>query len=291
MLEIWLGDERLEFASGPVVIGRAAANEVSIDDPQISRRHVELNIERGRWVLSDLQSANGTFVAGRKVAELELVRPTDVFLADPSTGILLRLVPDPDAATITVTPTSGSARTTRIGRARDNDLVLDDARVSRYHAELTSRPGEDAQLRDCGSANGITANGARVDNASIRAGDTIEIGDITLRAVTAGAYLELQVVAEGSTLRPASDHAGATPAPAGEPAPRPAVTNRERDLLALVAGGATDRQIAAALFISIATVRSHLDRIHKKTGRRRRADLTRLALELGITPTKPPARA
>jgi len=36
------------------------------------------------------------------------------------------------------------------------------------------------------------------------------------------------------------------------------------------------------LFISIRTVRSHLDRIRDKTGRRRRADLTRLALSQGL---------
>ena len=50
---------------------------------------------------------------------------------------------------------------------------------------------------------------------------------------------------------------------------------RERDL---VAQGRTDAQIAAQLYISIRTVRSHLDRIRDKTGCRRRADLTRLAL-------------
>jgi len=53
---------------------------------------------------------------------------------------------------------------------------------------------------------------------------------------------------------------------------------RERQLVTLVAQGRTDAQIAAQLFISIRTVRSHLDRIRDKTGCRRRADLTRLAL-------------
>jgi predicted ATPase/DNA-binding CsgD family transcriptional regulator/DNA-binding XRE family transcriptional regulator len=53
---------------------------------------------------------------------------------------------------------------------------------------------------------------------------------------------------------------------------------RERELVTLVAQGATDAQIAAQLDISIRTVRSHLDRIRDKTGCRRRADLTRLAL-------------
>ena len=56
------------------------------------------------------------------------------------------------------------------------------------------------------------------------------------------------------------------------------LTARERELVALVARGYTDAQIASQLYISIRTVRSHLDRIRDKTGCRRRADLTRLAL-------------
>ncbi len=59
------------------------------------------------------------------------------------------------------------------------------------------------------------------------------------------------------------------------------LTNREREILALLAEGETDSEIAERLFISVRTVRSHLDRIRDKTGRRRRADLTRLALEQG----------
>jgi DNA-binding CsgD family transcriptional regulator len=53
---------------------------------------------------------------------------------------------------------------------------------------------------------------------------------------------------------------------------------RERELVALVAQGNTNAQIAARLHISVRTVASHLDRIRDKTGYRRRADLTRLAL-------------
>jgi DNA-binding CsgD family transcriptional regulator len=57
---------------------------------------------------------------------------------------------------------------------------------------------------------------------------------------------------------------------------------RERELVTLVAQGRTDAEIAAQLYISIRTVRSHLDRIRDKTGCRRRADLTRLALSTGL---------
>ena len=56
------------------------------------------------------------------------------------------------------------------------------------------------------------------------------------------------------------------------------LTARERELVTLVAQGRTDAQIASQLFISLRTVRTHLDRIRDKTGCRRRADLTRLAL-------------
>jgi len=57
---------------------------------------------------------------------------------------------------------------------------------------------------------------------------------------------------------------------------------RERELVTLVAQGRTDADIAGQLYISIRTVRSHLDRIRDKTGCRRRADLTRLALSEGL---------
>jgi DNA-binding NarL/FixJ family response regulator len=54
---------------------------------------------------------------------------------------------------------------------------------------------------------------------------------------------------------------------------------RELEILALVASGETDRDIAAQLHIATATVYSHLERIRDKTGARRRAQLTRLYLE------------
>jgi predicted ATPase/DNA-binding CsgD family transcriptional regulator len=60
------------------------------------------------------------------------------------------------------------------------------------------------------------------------------------------------------------------------------LSSRERELVTLVARGQTDAQIAEQLFISVSTVRTHLDRIRDKSGCRRRADLTRLALQAGI---------
>jgi DNA-binding NarL/FixJ family response regulator len=60
------------------------------------------------------------------------------------------------------------------------------------------------------------------------------------------------------------------------------LSDREREVLSLLAAGERDQEIADALEISVRTVRSHLDRIREKTGRRRRPELTRLAIEEGI---------
>jgi DNA-binding NarL/FixJ family response regulator len=60
------------------------------------------------------------------------------------------------------------------------------------------------------------------------------------------------------------------------------LSTREQELVTLVARGSTDAQIAAQLYISVSAVRSHLDRIRDKTSCRRRADLTRLALQTGL---------
>lgn len=81
------------------------------------------------------------------------------------------------------------------------------------------------------------------------------------------------------------DHQAA-PDPGQPVAPGPAglLSDRERDVVALLAGGATDAQIAGHLFLSVNTVRSHLERIRDKTGARRRTDLARYAIRIGIDP-------
>ena len=88
------------------------------------------------------------------------------------------------------------------------------------------------------------------------------------------------------SLATAAEYALLLTAPGPPPAPAPGgpgmLSARERELVTLVARGRTDADIAAQLYISIRTVRSHLDRIRDKTGCRRRADLTRLALSQGL---------
>jgi transcriptional regulator with PAS, ATPase and Fis domain len=69
-------------------------------------------------------------------------------------------------------------RELRIGRGRDADIVVDDARVSRLHARVY-RAGDKLELHDFGSRNGTELNGRVLRGAQARlgAGDVIRVAD------------------------------------------------------------------------------------------------------------------
>jgi DNA-binding CsgD family transcriptional regulator len=97
--------------------------------------------------------------------------------------------------------------------------------------------------------------------------------------------MSLATAAEYALLLAAAQPPAGPPPEKPQPPPAPALPRlspRERELITLVAQGRTDAQIAAQLYITVRTVSSHLDRIRDKTGCRRRADLTRLALSTGL---------
>ena len=62
--------------NGCLVLGRSSACELVFEDDTVSRRHAELRVVDGRWMLRDLGSSNGTYVNGRRVMEAE-VAPGD----------------------------------------------------------------------------------------------------------------------------------------------------------------------------------------------------------------------
>jgi hypothetical protein len=66
-----------------------------------------------------------------------------------------------------------------IGRSPECDLVLDDRRVSRKHAEIRLRLGK-YTLYDLGSTNGTYVNGKRVSEVVLSQGDRITMGAATL---------------------------------------------------------------------------------------------------------------
>jgi DNA-binding NarL/FixJ family response regulator len=60
------------------------------------------------------------------------------------------------------------------------------------------------------------------------------------------------------------------------------LTDREREVLALVAGGMTNDEIAATLYVSPLTAKTHVSRILAKLGARDRTQLVVIAYETGL---------
>lgn len=69
-------------AGGSLRIGRAGDIGMLIDHPSISRAHAELQARGDGWTLRDLDSKNGSFVEGSRVAEATLDRPCWLRLGD-----------------------------------------------------------------------------------------------------------------------------------------------------------------------------------------------------------------
>jgi hypothetical protein len=68
---------------------------------------------------------------------------------------------------------------TRLGRHPDSEISLDDITVSRRHAEIT-RVGTQYVVRDVGSLNGTYVNQERIDEATLRHGDELQVGKFRL---------------------------------------------------------------------------------------------------------------
>jgi predicted ATPase/DNA-binding CsgD family transcriptional regulator/tetratricopeptide (TPR) repeat protein len=124
--------------------------------------------------------------------------------------------------------------------------------------------------------------------SGLRASDHARLLAALGQAAFEAAYSRGRTLSQGEAIALALDAARADPGPVDtgavpQDSSAVSLTTREREILALLAGGATDAQIADRLFLSVNTVRSHLDRIRDKTGARRRAELARYASQAGLS--------
>jgi DNA-binding NarL/FixJ family response regulator len=76
---------------------------------------------------------------------------------------------------------------------------------------------------------------------------------------------------QATLLAAATSRVRAEPEPAAPAPPPDGLTQREVEILALIARGMTNPEIAAALFLSNHTIKTHISRIFAKTGSRDRA--------------------
>jgi len=234
-----------------------------------------------RYVLAGALLEAGDLAAAETICEAALARARDVGDLWNQTGLLARMV-ILDLETGRLQDAAAHLREslrldTRIGKWREFCNALDCcgllcAATGRPAEAITMWAARAAHLQDFEVRD--WADDARRREAPLRQARQVLGPSRTRAAEDRGAAMSLDTAVEYALML-------TDPGPLQAPVPGK-LSARERELITLVAQGRTDAQIAAELYISIRTVRSHLDRIRDKTGCRRRADLTRLALAAGL---------
>jgi DNA-binding NarL/FixJ family response regulator len=215
--------------------------------------------------------------------------PIRVLIADDQRVVrdgLAMLVGLIDGVEITGSASDG-AEAVRLALAHRPDVILMDLRM----------PGLD----------GIAATGQlsdRLPSARVLVLTTYADDDTILPALRAGAlgYLTKDASAEQIEAAIRSVHAGQThldpvvqerlvaavtarPPDETPPGTRPlpaGLTTREAEVLTLLAAGLSNTEIAQHLYVSHATVKTHINRIFAKTGARDRAQAVRYAYQAGL---------
>jgi ABC-type multidrug transport system ATPase subunit/ABC-type multidrug transport system permease subunit len=173
-------------------VGRDPLSDIVIDDARVSWHHAVLRPEDGHWTLEDEHSTNGTYADGHRVDARDVGPGSVIRFGSPADGpravLLGRTRPPPERPSAVSNPAGTRTyrqpttvrplptRTVRIGRAPDNDLVVDDLVVSRRHAELRALPDGTYEIADLGSHNGTYLNGRIVTVAPLGPGDIVGIG-------------------------------------------------------------------------------------------------------------------
>ena len=209
-------DEAWHNLTHSVCIGRDADCDITLEHELISRRHVTLQLVSGGVSVEDMNSANGTYLNGRRVhnghaysGDELLVEPFAIFIegpqpdlqeagADARTMLKDELEPPVTNATEILGPGLSTAylhdqsqvltngpvilrgAPMVLGRAESCDVVLPDASVSKVHADLIP-DGRTWKLMDKNSSNGVFLNNKRVDAATLKEGDIIALGRVALR--------------------------------------------------------------------------------------------------------------
>lgn len=217
-----LEGRRLPIEGARQVLGRDASKcQLVLEHALISREHAVFQTdENGCVFVSDLGSTQGTFVNGNQVSTQQLrhgdtvgfgrkgvvaFRFQQTSASAPRSGqpqrerlsadeVRARLASAGEAASRMRPPSSPSSSPVaapppslppsvlRLGRAPDNDIVLESAAVSRYHAQLAYADEGPPVLSDHGSTNGTYVNGEVVrSDRALGADDLVYLGGFILR--------------------------------------------------------------------------------------------------------------
>ena len=86
---VGMRDKSCRFAQGTITVGGASTCDLIIEDPSVSRRHVELELVPEGVLVRDLKSRNGTFYLDQRVERMVLAPGTSLRLGSTTIAIEL----------------------------------------------------------------------------------------------------------------------------------------------------------------------------------------------------------
>lgn len=190
LLVSWPGHQTMIHLTEPELrLGRAPQdNDIVIDVPMVSRYHATLKWDGISYDIIDGQtlngqhrpSANGLYVEGKRVSEHKLVNGDIIRLTGENQNFITLTYLDHSAPSSIKSKRIRLDKEIRIGRKQDNDFILPDPLVSGIHAVIS--PTTNGHLvQDRKSSNGTFVNGQRIAQATLRAGDIIQLGSTRLQ--------------------------------------------------------------------------------------------------------------
>ena len=179
------------------------------------------------------------------------------------------------------------AQAVQMARQQRADVVLMDIRMPGVDGlEATRRIAADQDLAGVKVIILTTFESDEYVYQAIRAGAS---GFLVKDSEPADLIHAVRVVARGDALlspsvtkRLITDVASRPERPRADDSVLDCLTDREREVMCLVAGGLSNDEIAAKLFVSPLTAKTHVSRILTKLGARDRAQLVVLAYESGL---------
>src|SRR5512140_780278 len=202
-------EERHEFVlseGATASIGRSEKNDIQIAEKHVSRQHAVINYREGVFMISDLGSANGTFVNDRRLTEpfplahgdvirlyvpllnfsaivteeeQEVARRTGTMIVKTNGLGMPKLIATAGPQEGTEFPLLQDVMT--LGRATKDtawDIPLQDRAISRPHCRF-SKKATGWTIMDMGSANGTMLNGTTLtaDPHPLKDGDVVSLGE------------------------------------------------------------------------------------------------------------------
>ncbi|UJR79169.1 FHA domain-containing protein [Sandaracinus amylolyticus] len=188
--------EDLSSYNGVKVNGRRIGNEATLkagDQISIGDYQLALQLDDGATIpdtTAPMAAPNGAAEPATAMLQSPAVAPGAPTLPAGGVGTPAIVVGPPARLVMTSQPAPGAefalARpVTRIGRAEELDVWINHRSISREHAEVTNDGGA-IRIKDLGSANGVRVNGRDVQQAELKPGDTLELGQVRFRFVGPG---------------------------------------------------------------------------------------------------------